>query len=235
MMVCWPSGHCARGVQRDALFRDASRVADQVERLDQLVALQHVLSAEAIGIRPLLDFATRETGGHDPRAGLHLDLMNRGAGAGGEQLLDAAEGHGAFGNGDALHATHLFIRGEQQIDLLLDGNAERILEKRILPGVHVRFFGRERNIFALCESGSLGDRDGFGGASLHAFVCQQVGRGESPRAAGDDANADAERLGFRERADFAVLGRNIAMANVHYADVGVGSAAALRGFDREMG
>ena len=40
---------------------------------------------------------------------------------------------------------------------------------------------------------------------------------------------------FGERADFAVLGGNIAVANVHHANVGVGSAAALGGFDREIG
>ncbi len=235
MMVLLAFGTLRGGMQRDALFGDAPGVADQVERFDQLVALQHVLAAEAIRIGALLDFGARETGGHDSRAGLHLDLMNRRAGAGGEQLLDAAEGHRAFGDGDALHAAHFLVRGEQQIDLLLDGNAERILEKRILPGVHVGFFGRERDIFALRERGGLGDRDGFGGAGLHAFARQPVGRGKSPRAAGDHANADAERFGFGERADFAVLGRNVAMANVHHAHVGVGSAAALRGFDREIG
>ena len=67
MMVCWPSGHCAAECRRDALFGDAPGVADQVERFDQLVALQHVLAAEAIGIRALLNFGARETGGHDSR------------------------------------------------------------------------------------------------------------------------------------------------------------------------
>ena len=101
------------------------RVAGEVERFDQLVALQHVLAAEAIRIRALLNFGAGETGRDDSRAGLHLDLMNGRASARREQLLDAAKRHRAFRDGDALHAAHFLVRGEQQIDLLLDGNAER--------------------------------------------------------------------------------------------------------------
>ena len=65
------------GVQRDTFFGDARCVADEVERFDQLVALQHVLAAEAIRIRALLDFGALEAGGDDARARLHLDLVNR--------------------------------------------------------------------------------------------------------------------------------------------------------------
>ena len=72
-----PFGALRGGMQRDAFFGDARRVADEIERFDQLVALQHVLPAETIGVRALLNFGACKTGGHDSRAGLHLDLMDR--------------------------------------------------------------------------------------------------------------------------------------------------------------
>ena len=85
------------GMERDGFFADALGVADQIERLDEFVAAFHVLPAETVRIRALLDFFFCETGGDDSRAGKHFYLMNCGADAGGEKLLDAAEGHGAFG------------------------------------------------------------------------------------------------------------------------------------------
>ena len=51
----------------------------------------------------------------------------------------------------------------------------------------------------------------------------------------DHADADAERFGFGQRADLAIFGGDVAMANVHHAHVGVGGAAALGGLDRPIG
>ncbi len=42
-----------------------------------------------------------------------------------------------------------------KIHLALDGNAERILEKRILPGIHVGALGSQRDVLALGERGGL--------------------------------------------------------------------------------
>ena len=53
--------------------------------------------------------------------------------------------------------------------------------------------------------------------------------------AGNHANANAQRFGFSERADFAIFGGDVAMADVHHAHVGVGSAAALGRLDRQTG
>ena len=153
-------------MQRDGFFADARRVADQIERFDQFVAAQHVLPAEAIRIRTLLNFASGERRGDDSRAGLHLHLMNRRADARNEKLLDAAKRHRAFGERHALHFAHFLVRREQQIDLALDGNAERIFDEGILPGVDVGVFGRERDVFALGQRGGFRDGHGFGGAGL---------------------------------------------------------------------
>ena len=113
----------------------------------------------------------------------------------------------------------------------LDGNAEGILEERILPGVHVRFFGGKGDVGAFREGRGFGNRYGFGGAGLDAFAREAVGRRESPGAAGDDADADAEGFGFDERADFAVFCADFALADVHDARVGIGGATAFGRFD----
>ena len=47
-------------VQRHGLFGDARRVREQIEFVDQLVALELMLAAEGIGIRALLNFAALE-------------------------------------------------------------------------------------------------------------------------------------------------------------------------------
>ena len=162
---------------------------------------------------------------------MHLHLMNHRADAGNEELVNALEGHGAFGERDAFYAHHFFIGGEQHGDLALDRNAEGIFEERILPRVHVRFFGGEGDVGAFRECRGFGDGDGFGGAGLDAFAGEAVGGGKAPGAAGDHADADAEGFGFDERADFAVFGADFALADVHDARVGIGGAAALGRFD----
>ena len=138
-------------MQRDGFFGGALRVSHQIESFYQFVALESVLAAEAIRIGALLNFGARETGGDNSRAGMHFHLMNHGADAGNEELVNALEGHGTFGERDAFHAHHFFVGGEQHGDLALDGNAEWIFEERILPGVHVRFFGSERDVGAFRE------------------------------------------------------------------------------------
>ena len=54
-------------MERDGLFGDALRMADQVERFDQLVPREHVLPAETVRIRALLNFVAGEESGHDAR------------------------------------------------------------------------------------------------------------------------------------------------------------------------
>ena len=139
--------------------------------------------------------------------------------------------HGTFGDRDTFDAAHFFVRGEKQVDLALDRNAERIFEKRILPGVHVCGFGSQGDIFAFRESRGFGDGDRFRSAGLHAFASEAIRGSKSPGALGDDADADAERFGFGERANFAIFRGDVADANVHDARVGVGGAADFGGLE----
>ena len=137
MIVFVALGTLRRRVQRDGFFGDAQRVAHQIERFDQFVAGEHVLAAEAIRIRALLNFVSGKRRGHDSRAGLHFDLMNGEPMRRGEQLLDAAKAHGSFRQRDALDARHFAVGGQQQIQLALERNLERVFDVGILPGVRV--------------------------------------------------------------------------------------------------
>ena len=148
MIVPLPFGALRGGMQRDRFFGDAAAHCRPGRAIRPVRSPQHVLAAEAVRIRALLDFVSGKTGGDDSRARLHFHLMNHGADARDEKLLDAAKRHRAFGHRDAFHAAHFLVGGQQQIDLALDGNAERIFEKRILPGVDVSLFGRERYVRA---------------------------------------------------------------------------------------
>src|ERR1700691_3824024 len=135
-------------VQRDGILRRTLGIPRQVESFDQFVALQSVLAAETIRVGALLNFGAGKTGGDDSRAGMHFDLMNHRADAGNEKLVNPLEGHRTFGEGDAFYAQHFFVCREQHGNLALYGNAERIFQEWILPGVHVRIYGSELNVSA---------------------------------------------------------------------------------------
>ena len=60
MMVRSPSGHWRGFVQRDSLFADARALPDQIERLDQFVAGELVLPAEASWDRSASEFRRRQ-------------------------------------------------------------------------------------------------------------------------------------------------------------------------------
>src|SRR4029077_8954725 len=84
-------------MQSDRFLGNRAGVADEVHGFDGLVALEGVLAAEAIRVGALLDFVVGKAGGDDAGAGLNFSRVNAGADARDEKLLDAAEGHGAFG------------------------------------------------------------------------------------------------------------------------------------------
>ncbi len=97
----------------------------------------------------------------------------------------------AFRDRDAFYSPHFLIGGQQQIDLALDGNLEGIFQERILPGVDVSFFRRERHVFTFGQRRGLRNGDGFCRAGLHPFAGQAIGGSKSPGPAGDHANSDA--------------------------------------------
>jgi hypothetical protein len=73
------------------------------------------------------------------------------------------------------------------------------------------------------------DGDRFGRASVRALLGEFVGGRESPRASGQDANAQTGGVTQVQAADLAVLDLDVLAGELDRPDVGVGSAAGDRG------
>ena len=130
-------------MESGGFFGDNGGVFQQIEGLDEFVALQGVLAAKTIGIGTFLNlFALKRSGG-DSTAGNYLALVNARADAGGKPGIDFAELHVGFGEGDTFDATHFGVGGEQESDLSFEGNLEGVFAKRALPTVDVGLFGSE--------------------------------------------------------------------------------------------
>ncbi len=110
-----------------------------------------MLPAEAVGIRALLNLVSGKRGRGDSRARLHLDLMDGRAERRGKKLLDAAKAHGSFRHRHALDARHFAVRRQQQIQLPLDGNLERVFDVGVLPGVLIGVDGNHLDVMPLGE------------------------------------------------------------------------------------
>src|SRR5262249_39444832 len=113
-------------VQRDCLLADTARVFHQLKVLDQLVAFVLILAAEGVGIRALLDLRSGESKRRKAGTGDIARLMNVRTFAGVEPLLVASEAHAALSERDAGDNEQLGIDPQEQIEVLLDGGAERI-------------------------------------------------------------------------------------------------------------
>src|SRR5439155_7116050 len=89
--------HAARTLvgleQRDALLGDATRVAEEIEFVHQLVTASLVLPAKRVWIRPPLDLAAGERRLHEPGAGLRLELADVGGEARNKQLIHSCGYH----------------------------------------------------------------------------------------------------------------------------------------------
>src|SRR5215472_13365357 len=194
-----------------------------------------MLSAETIRIGALLNFAAGEACRDNSRARLHFDLMNHRADGRNEDLVDFAESHRALCQSDPFHSAHFLIGVEQNFNLALDRNAERVFDEGVLPGIDVRLFRSKCDVGLLGERRSFSDGDGLRSASIHAFLCEPVGGSETPRARGDYTDPDTERLRLNEGANFAVFRRDVPLADVHHTRIGVGGTTALGGIDGSDG
>ena len=105
--------------QRDRFFAHPAGVFHQLQFFDQFVSFVLPLSAVRIGIRPLLNFASRKSVGRVAGPGGVFRLMNVRAFGGEEPLLFAAEIQVGFGQRDAGNGTQFGVDFQQQLDVLL--------------------------------------------------------------------------------------------------------------------
>jgi hypothetical protein len=109
-----------RMMQRNRFFRDAARVLNQFQFLDQFVALILPLSSKRIRIGAFLNFVSGECVGGVARTCGILGLMNVAAFRRQEPLLLAIEVQIAFGQGNAGNGAEFGIDLQQQRDILFD-------------------------------------------------------------------------------------------------------------------
>src|SRR5256885_16383217 len=67
----------------------------------------------------------------------------------------------------------------------------------------------------------------FRSTSRNAFARQTIRGGKAPGTIRQNANAEADRFALCQRADLAVLCREVALAQMHHAHIAVRSAAQL--------
>src|SRR5579859_977674 len=103
-----------RGMKGRGFLADTPRVVQQVERLDELVTLQGMLSAKAVWIGSLLNLVALEGSRGNAAACDHFALVDARADAGSEPGINSAKLQASFRERDTLDAAHFGIRSEQQ-------------------------------------------------------------------------------------------------------------------------
>jgi len=124
-------------VQRDRFLRYAWRVLHQVQGFHEFVPFQRMLSPKTVRIRALLNFVVLKRSRRNAAAGNHFALVNPRSDARCKPRVNLAKLQIRFGQRDAFHATHLCIHGQQQLELRLQRNLERIFSERALPAVEI--------------------------------------------------------------------------------------------------
>ncbi len=125
---------------------------------------------------------------------------------------------------------------EQQIDLFLDRHFHRVLLDRRRPRHFADALGRrELHGLGLQARIRLRDRDRLLDGARDRIAVHVAGRREAPGAVGDDAHADAGRLGVDDVLHL-VFARDHELAQVPPdAHVAIRRAVRLRGAERDVG
>src|SRR5215472_4306391 len=212
-------------MQRCRFLRNDSRMLQQLQRLDQLVAFEPMLPAKTVGIRPLLNFLALKGSRADSAPRNHFALVNPRANTRRKPRVALAKLHACFRQRDAFHFAHFAVGRKQQRKLSSQRNFEGIFPERTLPAIDVGFFRRQHDVAAIRECRCLRDGDGLRRTSRYAVARQPVGRRKSPSAVGQHANANANRFAMCQRTDLAILRGQVALPQMHRAHVAIGRAA----------
>jgi hypothetical protein len=218
-----------RGQQLLRLGGDPLGVAGQVQRADQLPAPGAVLPADP-RVRPALRLAGADGGRVHRRAALPDVLLDARALAGHEPLRGVP--HLVCGLGER-HARGPHGRGDpgDQVALLAQRDAERVLLARAGPPVLPGLDGDQLQAGAGDETGGPGDRGRLLAGPARGGVGGVRHRDEAPGRADQRPHADADGLALHEVLDGAVLGRHRLVPQQHAAGVRVPRAGRERRLD----
>ncbi len=203
-------GHGSRGTfrraqQRDRLLSDPSGVPGKVERLDRLPAGADLVAPEAVGKAAGLHVVIARGGGIETAAGFDDRLIQYGTFAGGEMAHLANELERAFADPDLRDERHRQVGAHEQVDLVVERDSKRIANHRRSVLADQCRRRRQPDRDPVHARRCLGDPDGLPRRLLDAGGGEVVDAGESPGAAGDDADADSLILEQLHRRHGAVL------------------------------
>ena len=220
------------GVQRHRLFSHPRRVLEQAQFFHQLVPLQLVLPAERIGIGAPLDLAILVAEGRKTGARQAAGLIDETPQGGCEDLPPPLEVHRSFRQADPRLAAQFRVHRQQNPQVAVHGNGERIDLERRDPGGFVLLLRGECDSPLSRRSARARDLEGQGGGGFDAALTEIVGGGEPPTAECQHANPDPHGFGARNVAGLAVLGGDLPLADIEGAHVGVGDAAPRHRVER---
>lgn len=219
-----------RGELLHRLVRPLRRILDQPR-------VAHVLVTQTTR-RDLVRIARREIAVADRSDGhgrlRAIDGLNGEAAFGGrERLLLAQEEHARVDESRALHGERRLIRGEEQSDLVLDRDRERIDLDGAVPGSGDDRRGGEHD--GPHERRSVCTRlcDRLLRDARHLFPRQITAGGETPRTADERPHAESIGLVVGDAGDALFARREVLAAIANEAHVGVIGAGTLRGLERD--
>src|SRR5580698_10764470 len=181
-------------VQRNGLLRHERRMGQEIELVNQLVALELVLAAERIRIGALLDLVALKAEGFKSSSARSAGLIDDAADGRDEDLPATMEDHRSLRERHAGGAAQFFIDGGEQRELFFDAHGEWIDLTGRHPGGFVLRLGRKCDIVFLGEGAGAGDLDSQSGRGFNTGAAQIVGSSESPAAIGEHADSDAYRF-----------------------------------------
>src|SRR6185369_16562741 len=195
--------------------------------MDQFVAFVLPLSAVGTRIRTLLDVASSKRIRGVARTGRVLCLVDIGSFRRKKPLLLTMKVKISFRERDTGDGAHFFVDGEQQFEISLNRDSERINPAGGSPFRCDRFLGSESHGILLKSCRCFGDLEGSRGGFLHGLAAQVIRRAEAPGTVSNNANTQAEGLGIRGLTQLAVFGGQRAASSINDTGVGVRCASLV--------
>ena len=219
-------GHWRSAEQLDRLGGDAWCVPGKIEAKDVLPTC--ALGGPAVAARVGAALHLAAVDGDDRQAGAALGALLRARRSltGGKRRAHPAAGAVRLRARDARVAAQRALGGEQQRELVLQRDRERILLPRPAPMADGGRGGRERP--RRCRGLALGDPEGAAEGAIGACPGRVARCREAPPAADAHPHADAREVLALDLVDAAVADEDVLAVRLHVPDLGVRAAIGRR-------
>ncbi len=185
---------------------------------------------ELLGVA--LEVAVADRRGREARAHAIERLRRERPVGGGQRLLLAQELEARVDEADALHLECRFVGAEEERDLVLDRDLERVDLDRRLPLADHRLHRRELHGAPAGDLRRARDARRLARGELHGVARELARGGEAPRAIDERPHADAVRLGVAHVGDLPLAREDRLTTVASDAGVGVRGAGVARRLER---